>query len=197
MTGNDRTSATGEAKVLVVDDEENIRYLVATALEIAGFQIAVADNGQEAVEVASTFRPDVVVLDIMLPDIDGFTVMRRMRDMGSQAAVIFLTARDNVEDRVRGLTTGGADYQTKPFAIAELVARVRLRAQSPDRRDSNILRCADLELDADAHVVTREGGARDPVAHRVQAPSLPSREHGQGADPNADPRPCVVIRLRR
>ena len=145
------------SRVLVVDDEENIRYLVGSALEIAGFEVRSVETGGAAVDEAPEFRPDVVVLDVMLPDVDGFTVMRRLRDQGCDAAVIFLTARDTVEDRVRGLTTGGADYQVKPFAVAELVARVQLRAHAGDRAVDATLRCADLELDPDAHRVTRAG----------------------------------------
>lgn len=145
-------------RVLVVDDEENIRFLVGSALQLAGFDPAVADTGRQALELIETFQPDVVVLDVMLPDLDGFTVLQRLRQGGSTAPVIFLTARDATEDRVRGLTTGGADYQVKPFAIAELVARVRLRLeQSGSPTEARTLRCADLELDPEAHRVTRAG----------------------------------------
>lgn len=143
-------------RVLIVDDEENIRFLVGSALQLAGFETEVAETGQEALKVVESFRPDVVVLDVMLPDVDGFTVLKRLRDRGSSTQVIFLTARDATEDRVRGLTTGGADYQVKPFAVAELVARVRLRVQEADS-GTGTLRCADLDLDTDAHRVTRAG----------------------------------------
>lgn len=149
---------SGKPRVLVVDDEENIRYLVGSALQLDGFETIVVETGSEALEMASTFNPDVVVLDIMLPDVDGFTVLQRLRDRGSTAPIIFLTARDSTEDRVRGLTTGGADYQVKPFAVAELVARVRLRLeQSGVGTPTRTLRCADLELDPEAHRVTRAG----------------------------------------
>jgi two-component system OmpR family response regulator len=143
-------------KVLVVDDEENIRYLVGSALELAGFESLGVETGREAIEAATSFQPDVVVLDVMLPDLDGFTVLQRLRDRGSQAPVIFLTARVSVEDRVRGLTTGGADYQVKPFAVAELVARIRLRLneESGGLRGGH-LRVADLELEPEAHRVVR------------------------------------------
>lgn len=145
-------------RVLVIDDEENIRFLVESALQLAGFETAAAASGNEGLETAGTFRPDVVILDVMLPDLDGFTVLRRLRDRGLAAPVIFLTARDATEDRVRGLTTGGADYQVKPFAVAELVARVRLRlAQSGADAPTRTLRCADLDLDPEAHRVTRAG----------------------------------------
>lgn len=145
-------------RVLVVDDEENIRFLVGSALQMAGFEAIVAETGRDALALAAELQPDAVVLDVMLPDLDGFTVLQRLRAAGSTTQVIFLTARDGTEDRVRGLTTGGADYQVKPFAVAELVARVRLRLDHAGRGDA-LLRCADLELDADAHRVTRGGEA--------------------------------------
>lgn len=143
-------------RALVVDDEENIRFLVGSALELAGFEARTAATGSEALQLVEHFRPDAVVLDVMLPDLDGFAVLQRLRDRGVSAPVIFLTARDATEDRVRGLTTGGADYQVKPFAIAELVARVQLRLDQSDA-DSHptTLRCADLELDPAAHRVRR------------------------------------------
>jgi two-component system, OmpR family, response regulator len=149
-------STTTPPRVLIVDDEENIRFLVGSALELAGFETAVAETGRQALQAVEAFRPDVVVLDVMLPDVDGFTVFQRLRDRGSSTQVIFLTARDATEDRVRGLTIGGADYQIKPFAVAELVARVRLRLQETDSA-TRTLRCADLDLDTEAHRVTRAG----------------------------------------
>lgn len=147
------TSAT--PRILVVDDEENIRFLVGSALRRAGFTIVTAESGRAALDQASTVRPDLVVLDVMLPDMDGFAVLHALRDAGIQAPVIFLTARDATDDRVRGLTIGGADYQVKPFAVAELVARVRLRLEAGAGGTSPLLRCADLALDPDAHQVTR------------------------------------------
>jgi two-component system OmpR family response regulator len=151
-------TTTAPPRVLVVDDEENIRFLVGSALEMAGYETAVAETGREALALAESFEPDAIVLDVMLPDLDGFTVLQRLRDAGSMTQVIFLTARDATEDRVRGLTTGGADYQVKPFAVAELVARVRLRLdQAGAALTDRNLRCADLELDPEAHRVTRGG----------------------------------------
>jgi two-component system OmpR family response regulator len=145
-------------RALVVDDEENIRYLVGSALELAGFEAKTAASGGEALDLVEHFRPDAVVLDVMLPDLDGFTVLQRFRENGITAPVVFLTARDSTEDRVRGLTTGGADYQVKPFAIAELVARVKLRLEQAGASSiDSTLRCADLELDPDAHRVSRAG----------------------------------------
>ena len=107
-------------------------------------------------------RPDLIVLDVMMPELDGFEVARRVRDSGSRVPIIFLTARDAVDDRVRGLTEGGDDYVVKPFAVAELVARVELRLrQAGHERATTVLRCADLELDTQTHVVRRAGSAVD------------------------------------
>ena len=146
------------AKVLVVDDEENIVFLVETALEVQGFTTASARTGRDAVAAADQFQPDLIVLDVMLPDIDGFTVLQRLRDSGCSSPVIFLTARDETAARVHGLTIGGDDYIVKPFAVAELVARVKLSLRRAGSADpSRTLQCADLELDDVAHRVTRAG----------------------------------------
>jgi len=145
-------------RVLVVDDEDNISFLVESALHLAGYETASAASGRDAVEAANRFGPDVVVLDVMLPDVDGFTVLRRLRDAGTAAPVIFLTARSATEDRVRGLTAGD-DYMVKPFAVPELVARVALalRRRGLDTTDNGVFRCADLILDDEAHRVMRAG----------------------------------------
>lgn len=151
-------TGTPAPRVLVVDDEENIRFILDAALDMAGFEVAAAETGAEAMRLVETFRPQVIVLDVMLPDTDGFALLQRLRDRGTTAPVVFLTARDGTDDRVRGLTSGGADYVVKPFAVAELVARVRLRL--PDAADSGNgreLRCADLTMDDEAHRVTRAG----------------------------------------
>ena len=145
-------------KVIVVDDEENIRFLVESALQLAGMATASAEDGRAGLKLASEFRPDLIVLDVMMPELDGFEVLQRLRDGGSRTPVIFLTARDSTDDRVRGLTAGGDDYMVKPFAVAELVARVQLRLQQAGRAThQTVLRCADLELDIDAHRVSRAG----------------------------------------
>lgn len=144
------------AKVLVVDDEENIRFLVESALQLAGMETAGADDGRAGLRLASEYRPDLIVLDVMMPELDGFEVLHRLRDSGSRTPVIFLTARDSTDDRVRGLSSGGDDYMVKPFAVAELVARVQLRLQQTDQATKQtVLRCADLVLDTEAHRVTR------------------------------------------
>ncbi len=151
--------AVPEARVLVVDDEDSITDLVATALRYVGFEVAVAANGRQALERAATFRPELVVLDVMLPDLDGFEVVRRLRADGVRVPIVFLTARDATEDKVAGLTIGGDDYVTKPFSLEELVARVRavLRRTGGGPEQSGRLQIADLELDEDSHQVWRAG----------------------------------------
>lgn len=146
-----------QARVLVVDDEDNLRFLVESALQVQGYETAGADSADAALTLVQRFAPDLIVLDVMLPDTDGFGVLRRIREAGLRAPVIFLTARDGTDDRVRGLSTGGDDYVTKPFAIAELLARVDLRLNDAHGVASRNLRIADLEIDADAHRVTRAG----------------------------------------
>ncbi len=127
-------------------------------MSLAGLDTVSAANGREALAVVAERRPQLIVLDVMMPDLDGFEVLRRLRESGDRTPVIFLTARDATEDRVEGLTSGGDDYMVKPFAIAELVARVQLRlTQSGQFTKDSILRCADLELDVEAHRVTRGG----------------------------------------
>ena len=143
-------------RVLVVDDEENIRFLVESALQLAGLDTAGADNGWTGLAAVGDFQPDLIVLDVMMPELDGFKMLKRLRDRGSKVPVIFLTARDATEDRVQGLTSGGDDYMIKPFAVAELVARVQLRIrQSGKSHQQTRLVCADLEMDLEAHRVTR------------------------------------------
>ncbi|MFB4304695.1 response regulator transcription factor [Actinomadura sp. GTD37] len=149
-------------RVLVVDDEANIRDLIEVALRFHGFATATAATGEDALRAARTQPPDLVLLDVMLPGMDGFEVCRRLRANGDQVPVIFLTARDTPSDTVTGLTLGGDDYVTKPFSIEALVARVRavLRraAPPPSAPDAGaVLRVADLELD-EAHWTVRRGG---------------------------------------
>lgn len=146
------------SKVLVVDDEDNISFLVASALRREGLEVKTAATGRDALDQAIGWRPDAIVLDVMLPDLDGFSVMRRLRDGGHTVPVVFLTARDRLEDRLHGLSDGGDDYLVKPFDVAELVARVHLRLRNPhDRSGGNRLRCADLEMDSVLHEVVRAG----------------------------------------
>ena len=152
------TDAEVRARVLVVDDEANIRDLVATALRYEGFEVRVAETGRGALTQVRSFDPALVVLDIMLPDLDGFEVHRRLTADGYTIPVLYLTARDGTEDKVRGLTMGGDDYVTKPFSLEELVARIRAvlrRARGPGPGPPSKLTFADLELDEDAHEVRR------------------------------------------
>ena len=146
-----------DTRVLVVDDEATITDLVATALRYEGFDVEVASNGTDALRSAEKFRPDLVVLDVMLPDRDGFAVVKRLRADGHHVPVVFLTARDSTEEKVKGLTVGGDDYVTKPFSLEELIARVRavLRRTGNEERVSAKLEFADLELDDDTHEVWR------------------------------------------
>ena len=153
-----------EARLLVVDDEPNIRELLSTSLRYAGFEVTAAANGREALDAAEEFQPDLAVLDVMLPDMDGFTVTRRLRSAGRHFPVVFLTARDGTEDKITGLTVGGDDYVTKPFSLDEVVARIRAvlrRTASLDDDDAAVLRVDDLELDDDAHEVRRVGEVVD------------------------------------
>ncbi|MGM0696042.1 MAG: response regulator transcription factor [Actinomycetota bacterium] len=152
-----------EARLLVVDDEPNIRELLSTSLRYAGFEVTAAANGREALDAAEEFQPDLAVLDVMLPDMDGFTVTRRLRSAGRHFPVVFLTARDGTEDKITGLTVGGDDYVTKPFSLDEVVARIRavLRRTASVDDDAAVLRVDDLELDDDAHEVRRGGEVVD------------------------------------
>lgn len=157
------TSQNYEAKLLVVDDEPNIRELLSTSLRFAGFEVIAAANGREALEAAEKHNPDLAVLDVMLPDMDGFTVTRKLRATGRYFPVVFLTARDDTEDKVTGLTVGGDDYVTKPFSLDEVVARIRavLRRTAPAEDDDAVMVVDDLELDDDAHEVRRGGEVVD------------------------------------
>jgi two-component system OmpR family response regulator len=146
-------------QVLVVDDEPSIVDAVATALRYEGFEVREATTGREALAVAQEQAPDLIVLDVMLPDLDGLEITRRLRAEGVRIPVLFLTARDSVEDKVSGLTVGGDDYVTKPFSLSEIVARVRavLRRTHVDEPEDGRLRFADLVLDDDTHEVWRDG----------------------------------------
>ena len=146
-------------RVLVVDDEENIRDLIAMGLRYEGFEVQTEDNGRAALNAVPAFRPDLIVLDVMMPDLDGFEVCRRLQADGERAPVIFLTARKGMEDKLTGLTIGGDDYLTKPFGFEELLARIKvvLRRTSRSTASPHRLTFSDLELDEDAHEVHRGG----------------------------------------
>jgi two-component system OmpR family response regulator len=153
-----------KTKVLVVDDEPNIRALLSATLRLVDFDVRVAGTGGEALTEAEHFQPDLVVLDVMLPDLDGFEVARRLRESGQTTPVLFLTARHSVEDRISGLTIGADDYVTKPFSLEEVVLRIRAvlrRAKVTEPANDGVLRYADLEMDEDAHIVRRGGKVVD------------------------------------
>jgi two-component system OmpR family response regulator len=157
-----RGAATDRERVLVVDDEADIADLLLTGLRFVGFDVRAAHTGGQALAIAAEFRPHLVVLDVMLPDIDGFELCRQLRADGEPVGVVFLTARDRTADAITGLAIGGDDYISKPFSLDEVVARVRavLRRVGPapvaaDGTDGGVLRFADLELDEDLHEVRR------------------------------------------
>ena len=151
------------ARLVVVDDEPSIRELLTTTLRFTGFEVHTAADGAGALALVEEVAPDLVVLDVMLPDIDGVTVTRTMREHGPPVPVLFLTARDDTADKVAGLTVGGDDYVTKPFSLEELVARIRsiLRRTAPEPIAPAVLRYADLELDEDLHEARRGGWVID------------------------------------
>ena len=159
-------AAETTARILVVDDEPSITDLVAMALRYEHFAVQVAHSGREALDAVETFSPDLVVLDIMMPGIDGFEVARRLRNGGASLPVLFLTARDATEDKVRGLTLGGDDYMTKPFSLEELVARIRAILRRTQRADAEpaLLSFADLEMNEDTYEVHRNGASVDLTA---------------------------------
>ncbi len=146
--------------LLIVDDEDNLRSMLSAALQHHGFDVTAVDNGRDALVAVDAERPDLVVLDVMMPDLDGFEVCRRMRTDGDRTPVVFLTARDDTDDKVRGLTLGGDDYLQKPFSLDELVARVEAvlrRTAERDAAPSAMLVAGDLSMDDDAHRVERAG----------------------------------------
>ena len=152
--------STGQ-RILVVDDEKSISDLISTSLRFVGFEVRTAATGSQALAVAEEFKPHAIVLDVMLPDQDGFEVCRQIRNEGVNVGVLFLTAKDGMEDKVAGLTIGGDDYMTKPFSLEELVARLRallrrIGVVEMDVDDEKI-RFADLELDEATHEVRRAG----------------------------------------
>lgn len=148
------------ARLLVVDDEDTIRELLSGSLRFAGYEVATAGSGAEALRAAASARPDLVLLDVMMPDGDGLEVVRRMRSAGGpEVPVIFLTARDEVCDRLAGFETGADDYVTKPFSLDEVLARIRAVLKRTGQEASRRLQVGDLELDEDLHEVRRGGEA--------------------------------------
>jgi len=155
------STTTTRPQILVVDDEASIVDAVATALRYEGFDVREAGTGRAALSAAQENPPDLVVLDVMLPDLDGLEVTRRLRADGIRVPVLFLTARDSLEDKIAGLTVGGDDYVTKPFSLAEIVARAHaiLRRTHGERDGDGQLKFADVVLDQDTHEVWRAGNA--------------------------------------
>jgi two-component system OmpR family response regulator len=146
-------------KVLIVDDEPNIRDLLSTSLRFAGFSVHAVGNGADAVNAAEKGEPDIILLDVMLPDMNGFSVTKKLRSMGINAPVLFLTARDETADKVTGLTVGGDDYMTKPFSLDEIVARINaiLRRTKQVQTEDSILEVGEIKINQDAHEVFANG----------------------------------------
>lgn len=142
-------------KILIVDDEPNIRDLLTTSLRFAKFAVRAVGNGAQAISAVLEEEPDLIILDVMLPDMNGFGVTKRLRASGYTAPILFLTAKDDTEDKITGLTVGGDDYVTKPFSLDEIVARIKaiLRRTMQDEEDA-IIRAGDLTMDQDTHEVT-------------------------------------------
>ena len=151
------------ARVLVVDDEPNIADVISMALKYNDFTVATAADGNEALDRVSEFRPDLIVLDVMMPGLDGFQVAKRLAERSKDIPILFLTARDTTDDKIRGLTIGGDDYMTKPFSVEELIARIKviLRRSGRSREESSRLTFLDLELDDDTREVFRDGNPVD------------------------------------
>jgi two-component system OmpR family response regulator len=160
------TNSNSTQRVLVVDDEPNIVEVVAMALRFQGFTVETAASGREALAAVTSFKPHLMVLDVMLPDMEGFDVAARLGAQRASVPIIFLTARDATEDKVRGLSGGGDDYMTKPFSLEELVARIRtiLRRTGQASPESGRLVFEDLELDEESREVTRAGEAIELTA---------------------------------
>lgn len=161
MTAAIPSESKPEARILVVDDEANIVELLSVSLKFQGFEVHTATNGAQALDRARETRPDAVILDVMMPGMDGFGVLRRLRADGIDAPALFLTARDSLQDKIAGLTLGGDDYVTKPFSLEEVVARLRVilrRAGKGGAEPRNArLTFADIELDEETHEVWKAG----------------------------------------
>jgi two-component system, OmpR family, response regulator len=159
MIEDPQTPDNSGTRVLVVDDEPNIAEVVTMALRFNGFTVETAASGREALAAVSSFKPHLMVLDVMLPDMEGFDVAARLGAQRAGLPIIFLTARDATEDKLRGLTGGGDDYMTKPFSLEELVARIRTILRRVGQADAESVRLVfeDLELDEESHEVTRAG----------------------------------------
>ena len=150
----------GGPKILVVDDEPNIRELLSTSLRFAGFMVRTVGNGAGAIAAVIDEEPDLIVLDVMLPDMSGFGVTKRLRSAGYTAPIIFLTAKDETEDKVEGLTVGGDDYVTKPFSLDEIIARIKaVLRRTMQTEEEAVIRVGELTMDQDTHEVSVSGAA--------------------------------------
>ena len=161
---NHQNVSAHDTRVLVVDDEANIADLIKARLEFQDFDVRTANDGATALEIAREFRPDAYILDVMMPGMDGFTLLNKLRESGDDAPVLFLTAKDAVDDRIHGLTLGADDYVTKPFALEEVITRLRVilrRVQPEEREDESMITYADLTLSDDMHEVTKAGRVVD------------------------------------
>jgi two-component system OmpR family response regulator len=158
-------------KILVVDDEPNIRDLLASGLRFAGYSVLAVGNGNDAVTAAEKGNPDLILLDVMLPDMSGFSVTKKLRSMNILAPVLFLTARDEVEDKITGLTVGGDDYMTKPFSIDEIIARIGaiLRRTKQTSVEKSVIEVGEVRIDEDAHevFVNDEGIELSPTEYKL------------------------------
>ena len=155
---------TGEnIKVLIVDDEASIRDLLTRTLRFEEFETHAVSNGTDAVEAVETYQPDIILLDVMLPDMNGFSVTKKIRSQGVTTPVLFLTAKDEPEHKVQGLTVGGDDYVTKPFSLAEIVARIHaiLRRTKASKADDSLLEVGEVTINNDAHEVFVNGNLID------------------------------------
>ena len=161
MTGPARNDDARGAKVLVVDDEENIRELLSVSLKFQGYDVDTAADGPAAIDRCRSSKPDVLILDVMMPGMDGFGLLRRLRADGVEAPALFLSARDSVQAKVNGLTIGGDDYVTKPFSLEEVVARLQVLLRrsgfGETQQTSSRITCADIELDDETHEVFKAG----------------------------------------
>jgi two-component system OmpR family response regulator len=166
MTSDMNNGNSEPHRVLVVDDEPNIVDVISMALRFQGFEVESAGTGADAIAAVASFKPQLIVLDVMLPDMEGFDVARRLGAQRARVPIVFLTARDATDDKVRGLTIGGDDYVTKPFSLEELIARIRsvLRRSGLAEPDTSRLVFEDLELDEDAREVSRGGELVDLTA---------------------------------
>ncbi|MDS1115407.1 response regulator transcription factor [Gordonia westfalica] len=161
MSGPTKNDEARGAKVLVVDDEENIRELLSVSLKFQGYDVDTAADGPAAIDKCRSNKPDVLILDVMMPGMDGFGLLRRLRADGVEAPALFLSARDSVADKVNGLTIGGDDYVTKPFSLEEVVARLQVLLRrsgfDEEQKSSSRITFADIELDDETHEVFKAG----------------------------------------